>query len=121
MAARSIAAPTAICQRVKERFGLVHLSDAAVRQAPTQLDDNPIRRAMRGQLERGTVHYREEWRLAELFTTLEQVVYRRAPPRPKESSGWGSCPAGRRCPRRRSNGLLSRVRAIGSRWRHLQR
>lgn len=65
---------TAISQRVKARFALANLSAEAIRQAAIQLDYNPIRRALHRQLERGEVHYREEWLLAELFGAVEQMV-----------------------------------------------
>jgi hypothetical protein len=65
---------TAIGPRVKARFGLADLSAEAVRQAAPRLDDNPIRRALRKQLERGDVPYREEWLVAELFAAVEQLA-----------------------------------------------
>ncbi|MGH8071493.1 MAG: hypothetical protein ACRERE_40935 [Candidatus Entotheonellia bacterium] len=65
---------TAIGPRVNARVGLADLSAEAVRQAATQLDDHPIRRALRKQLERGDVHYREEWLFAELFAAVEQLA-----------------------------------------------
>lgn len=85
---------TAICQRVKARFGLAALSAEAVRQAASQLDYNPIRRALHKQLERGEVHYREEWLRAELFGAVELMAAQVGADQHTSVARWAQLPRG---------------------------
>jgi hypothetical protein len=91
---------TAISQRVRARFALATRSAETIRQAATQLDDHPIRRALHQQLARGQVHYREAWLLAELFGAVEPLAEAGGADRRAESARWAQRPQAPALPRK---------------------